>query len=136
METLTVSAIKETGILNNPTPRTWQSRECIQQGHGVAAVDGKITRPVCVRWYMGRSRNTSIVYCTVSISTDTLSTHGHGHAGGYGYDKKSAALACALRSAAVALSRSIHGTGESRQAIKAIVKYLYPDATDVTTIVG
>ena len=46
MEQLTATSIKETGILENQTPITWQSRECIQQGHGIAVVDGKDKAPV------------------------------------------------------------------------------------------
>lgn len=136
MEDLTITSLKETSILDNQTPTTWHKRECIERGDGFAVIDGKIEHPIRVRWIMGRSKNTQNVYCTVSISKGPSSTHGHGVAKGYGYDKKSAALDSALRSASVELSRSINGTGESRQAIKAIVKHLYPTATDIVTVIG
>ncbi len=133
--TLAVKSIESTNILSNQTPRSWRQKETIYQADGIAAVNGKIETPVRAHFFMGRSNNSSVVYCSVSISTNDLSTHGHGQANGYGYDKYSAALDSALRSANVQLSRSISGTGESRAALLAIVDHLYPKASD-TTVLG
>lgn len=66
-----------------------------------------------MRCWMGRSRNASVVYCTVWVWADRLYTSGHGTAGGYGYHKESAALGEAIRSAGIKLSESISGVGDT-----------------------
>jgi hypothetical protein len=134
MDNITVNNITETHILNNPTPRTWHQKETIHTANGIAVVNGRIKYAVRARWYMGRSSQASVVYCAVSLSNDDLHTHGHGSAGGGGYDKISASLGEALRSADVELSEPIDGTGRSREAIEAITRYLYPDATAIEAI--
>ena len=73
---------------------------------------GEILVPVDARFYMGRSANASVVYCSVWISKKGFYTSGRGSAGGYGYHKESAALDDALRSAGVTLDQSISGVGE------------------------
>lgn len=71
-----------------------------------------------VRWYMGRSRTASRVYCTIWGSRFS----GTGHAGGYGYDKFSAAFQKACQDAGITLDKSIAGVGDEavRQALLAI----------------
>jgi len=75
---------------------------------------------ITCRFYMGRSRSASVVYCSVWVHHEKCYTSGTGNAGGYGYHKESAALDEALRSAGVKLSRSINGTGETEEALKAV----------------
>lgn len=78
--------------------------------------------PVVARWYMGRSRGASRVYCSVWVHGQDVETSGRGWAGGGGYCKKSAAFAEALGSAGVALSEDVSGRGLSavREAVLAI----------------
>ena len=99
---------------------------------GVVFLAGQPAAPlqcaVTVRFYMGRSSKASVVYCTFWAHNATMSVAGSGRAGGYGYCKQSAALADAITAAGITMSRSIHGTGEIREAINALVEYLCPGA--------
>ena len=63
----------------------------------------KLCEVVTARFYMGRSRNASTVYCSVWVHCEGIHTAGHGTAGGWGYHKNSAALSAALTSAGVEL---------------------------------
>jgi len=84
---------------------------------------------VSARFYRGRSRNASQVFCTVWIHGRSSGT---GKAGGYGYCKKSAAFAAALEQAGIILTDDkgkpayISGTGMTavHQALKAIGRAL------------
>ena len=134
MEELIVESMKEISIMDNQTPRSWHNKETVHTAEGVAVINGTLRQVCRANWYMGHSRNANVVYCALSASNATLSTHGHGQAGGGGYCKTSASLDEAIRSAGIRLSQSIHGTGESRQAITAIVRYLHPEATDIQVI--
>lgn len=64
------------------------------------------------RFWMGRSRTASTVYCSIWVRAPGLHASGYGTTGGYGYHKESAALAYALRSAGITLSESIIAAGE------------------------
>ena len=57
------------------------------------------------RFYMGRSRTASTVYCSLWVSNfgANVDISGHGRATGYGYHKRSAALQAALDSAGIEL---------------------------------
>ena len=63
-----------------------------------------------VRLFMGRSNSASVVYCNFFVIG---LQSGAGSASGYGYDKQSAALACAIDSAGIELSKDISGVGPS-----------------------
>ena len=91
------------------------------------------------RWYMGRSREASVVYCSLWVRRPAIPNSaktgtpkegawwsGSGSTGGYGYHKGSAALDEAIRSAGITLSRSVSGTGECEQALMAIAKAMFP----------
>jgi len=67
---------------------------------------GKIVELMTIRWYMGRSRSASQVYCTVWVHHGE-DRSGSGTAGGYGYDKRSAAFADALGDANIEYSGSL-----------------------------
>lgn len=86
----------------------------------VAIKNGKIHTPVVARWYMGRSAQASVVYCSIRINTKDFHTSGHGQAGGYGYHKVSAAFADALESAGIELygspyTNAVESTKERRR---------------------
>ena len=88
----------------------------------ILIADNKETaRAVC---YMGKSRNASVVYGSVWLSSSpgAPGCAGHGKAGGYGYHKCSAAIDQAFASAGVKLSQDISGRGESaiRAALEAV----------------
>ena len=57
------------------------------------------------RFYMGRSRSASTVYCSLWVSNygANVDISGHGRATGYGYHKRSAALQAAINSAEIKL---------------------------------
>ena len=119
-------------------------KELIDAMSIVVVAPDKIPREVCTaRWYMGRSREASVVYCSVWIRRPALRSRtngetlqegawwsGSGNAGGYGYHKGSAALDAAIRSAGITLSRSVSGTGECEDALMAIAKAMYPRLKD------
>ena len=88
---------------------------------------------VTARFWMGRSSSASTVYCAIWCRGKDYWTSGKGTAGGHGYCKKSAALDEAIRSAGITLSRSVHGTGEIREACEAIARALgYKELLTVT----
>ena len=91
--------------------------------------------PLTCRWYMGRSPNASLVYCSLwagprhfKIPGGKISTNhsGHGQASGHGYCKKSAAFAHAIKTANIHLSEPVDGRGMSPvfEACRAIVRGL------------
>ncbi|AWB77297.1 hypothetical protein B7H26_04765 [Stenotrophomonas maltophilia] len=88
--------------------------------------DGMFTA-VTLRLYMGRSRGASTVYASIWVHGQysggaPYHTAGHGQAGGWGYCKRSAAAACAIKSAGIELHKSVSGVGMSavRDALLAI----------------
>lgn len=99
-------------------------KETVNSYNVVAVVKGRPVDVITCRVYMGRSRNSSTVYATVWLHGKEYHGSGSGQAGGYGYHKESAAVDTALRMAGVKLSRSIHGTGETRGALEATARAL------------
>lgn len=85
-------------------------------------------QPVDLRFYMGRSSNSSIVYACLWVYGNDLYLTGYGTAGGYGYHKQSAAFEGALASCDIELSERISGVGDEaiRSAIMAIGEALFP----------
>ncbi len=86
----------------------------------------KIAEIIDARCWMGRSASASTVYASIWIHTRDKYGAGNGSAGGYGYHKESAAIASAIDSAGIELSRPINGVGESavREALEAIAREL------------
>lgn len=80
------------------------------------------------RCWMGRSRNSSVVYAAFWVygHKTGFSASGRGTAGGGGYHKASAAIGEAIESAGITLNQSIHGVGGTaiRCALQAIVTAL------------
>ena len=64
--------------------------------------NGTLSSVVEARFYMGRSRGASVVYCSLWVQGDNYCS-GTGKAGGYGYHKESAALASAITNAGITL---------------------------------
>lgn len=64
---------------------------------------GELASIVEARFYMGRSRSASNVYCSLWVHHGDICTSGKGTAGGYGYHKESAALQGAINSAGIEL---------------------------------
>lgn len=88
------------------------------------------TEIIVVRWYMGRSSKSSVVYCSIWINASDIYFSGTGKAGGYGYDKYSASFENACESAGISISPSISGVGESavKEVLSEIGKILgYPN---------
>lgn len=103
------------------------------------------------RFYMGRSRSASTVYCSLWVWNHgaNVDISGHGRAGGYGYHKRSAALQSAINSAEIKLwgspydsedentggtpeRASIGGCGDSamRSALLAIAREARADCSE------
>ena len=99
-------------------------KETVSTYNVLAVVKGRAVNAITCRVYMGRSRNSSTVYATVWLDGKEYHASGSGQAGGYGYHKESAAVDTALAMAGVKLSRSIHGTGETREALEATARAL------------
>lgn len=68
--------------------------------------NGDLCQPIIARFYMGRSRTASTVYCSLWVHGKGVHTAGHGSAGGWGYHKASAALQEAMCSAGIELTGS------------------------------
>ena len=114
-------------------------KELIDATSVVVFAQGELHEVCTARWYMGRSREASVVYCSLWVRRPAIRNatktgyikegawwSGSGQAGGYGYHKGSAALDGAIRLAGITLSRSISGTGECEEALMAIAKAMYP----------
>ena len=71
---------------------------------------------ITVRWYMGISSKSSVVYCSIWINASDIYFSGTGKAGGYGF---STSFENACESAGISISPSIHGVGEG--AIKEVL---------------
>jgi hypothetical protein len=103
----------------------------------VPGEDGRFAHPVEARWYIGRSKSASVVYCSVWLrSAGGPCWSGRGTAGGGGYHKESAAFEDACRSAGVTFTKEVGGVGESavREAALALAKALgYEGPMDVVT---
>lgn len=99
----------------------------------VAFEDGEFRRPVTARWWVGRSRSSSSVRCTIWASNSHHSFNGHGSAAGFGYRKASAALQAAIDSARIKLEFPIDGCGDSAEdeALTAIARALGYGTTTV-----
>ena len=85
------------------------SRLCV-----VGKQNGELFSIVEARFYMGRSRDASTVYCALWVYGKETYCSGRGKAGGYGYHKESAALAGAIRSAGIQLTGANYETHEGR----------------------
>ena len=114
-------------------------KELIDATSVVVFAQGELHEVCTARWYMGRSREASVVYCSLWVRRPAIRNatktgyikegawwSSSGQAGGYGYHKGSAALDSAIRLAGITLSRSISGTGECEPALMAIAQAMYP----------
>lgn len=105
-----------------------RNKELIHGYKVIAFNNGEFEEIIDCRLLMGRSQSSATIYCNLWIHArkPELWLHTSGSAGGYGYHKQSAALADALRSASIDLSRSINGVGETamRAALIAIANKL------------
>jgi hypothetical protein len=108
----------------------WRDKELIRsfQVFDLEALDynNRPKRVIDCRLYMGRSNNSSMVYCLLWISPiDGTWVEGSGSAGGYGYEKQSAAIGDAIMSAGITLERDVSGVGleAAKIALEAIAEY-------------
>ncbi|MCO5735908.1 hypothetical protein [Stenotrophomonas maltophilia] len=104
-----------------------QEKETIDTYNVVVRTEEGMFTAITLRLYMGRSRGAQTVYASIWVHGQysggaPYHTAGHGQAGGFGYCKRSAATACAIKSAGIELHKSISGVGESamRDALLAI----------------
>lgn len=119
MKPIKVTNIKAS---TNNVKYAYEKKELIS-GFSLLGLRKNTTRDlVTIKFYTGRSRNSSIVYCNFWASDDRNTFSGSGTAGGGGYHKASAALQEAINSSGIRLNTPIDGRGDSsmREAIKAI----------------
>ena len=101
--------------------RNMDNKETIQRWNLIAFDDDKFKELATIRWYMGRSASSSVVYCTLWVTSHTFrKTHddwtdasGSGSAGGGGYCKVSAAFQDALNNAGIFADEGIAGRGDT-----------------------
>jgi hypothetical protein len=137
------ATLPTTNDISNAT--NWSGKkELIDAMSVIVVTPDKRPQEVCTaRWYMGRSREASVVYASIWVrrpairnaedtgwAKDSAWWSGSGNAGGYGYHKQSAALHEAIGSAGITLSRSVSGTGECEEALLAIAKAMFPRLKD------
>lgn len=111
-------------VIFDKARRTGIHQTAMQEGYELDPGAG-LREAITVRWWMGRSANASMVYCSVWVRTrDGGDLSGRGSAGGYGYHKESAAFDDAVTSAGIKLRQSVHGCGDGsvRHALQAIAK--------------
>ena len=102
-------------------------KEEIRQMLVVGRPFGKMKVLLDVRWYRGRSKSASTVYCSFWLSRPDRNVYrltGSGRAGGCGYDKPSAAFNDAIRNSGAKLSWPFAGVGSSasEEAALALVR--------------
>lgn len=88
--------------------------------------DGRVVEPVTLRWYMGRSKGSSVVYCILRFGNGEIYKAAYGQAGGYGYCKFSAAAQEAFSAAGVEVDNNFGGTGMAsvRSAVLSLAEHL------------
>jgi len=103
-----------------------REKETVRRDVVVALSKGELTDTIDARWYMGRSSQASVVYCSIWVKGKNQYFSGHGNASGYGYHKESAAFQAALDSAGIELSKSVAGVGDSAisNAYRAVARAL------------
>lgn len=79
---------------------------------------GELASIVEARFYMGRSKNSSVVYCSLWVHCGEIYTTGTGKAGGYGYHKESAAMGAAIRNANIQLFGSPYTNPEGGEDLE------------------
>ena len=93
-------------LTSNNVSNGWnysRDKELVSAYSIIGKIDGKLREVVTARCYMGRSKNSSVVYASLWTHGTGISIAGHGKAGGYGYHKESAAIAGAISSAGIEL---------------------------------
>lgn len=103
-----------------------------RQFTGVTLEAGKIKEAVILRIYSTDSR----CYACLWTYGNGIYKNGSAYAGGYGYHRGSAAAAYAIENAGYILSEAIDGRGYDsvREAVKAIVRLIYPGAALVDVL--
>ena len=104
--------------------KNFDKKELIRTLTAVVNTKDGLKTPFHAKFYMGRSTNASVVYCSLWAFGNNIKCSGHGKAGGYGFHKPSAAMQAALDSAGIKLSLPINGVGSTamENAAKAIIK--------------
>ena len=101
------------------------TKEIMREMNACVISKGKIINPITARWYMGRSKSASVVYCSLWVTGSPIYLGGHGKAGGYGYCKFSASFNEALTSAGIkTIECSGRGMSVVRDAMISICKGL------------
>lgn len=117
-------------------------KELVEEYSAVVISNGEIKNPVTVRWYMGRSKSATKVYCSIwvhsspiSVSGPPIAVSGHGTASGDGYCKKSAAFARACENAGIeTIDADGRGMSVALEAIESICEALGYDGK--VTVIG
>jgi hypothetical protein len=96
----------------------YDKKELVACYLGLTVKDDKPYRSVTVKFFMGRSSNSSTVYCNFWIDNkdsdgNFIYCNGSGQAGGYGYDKISAAFQDALDDSGIKTKEKIGGVGST-----------------------
>ena len=78
-------------------------KELVNRWQVIGLKNGEQKAIIDCRCWMGRGRNSSMVYASVWINDNGIHRSGNGSAGGYGYHKASAAIDGAIQSAGVEL---------------------------------
>jgi len=102
-------------LIDVSNARRPENKEMTDSWDAVVCYKGEIRTPVTVRCYMGRSKNSSVVYACIWAHGLKNYVSGSGHAGGGGYCKRSAAIAAAIADAGIKL----YGSPYSREDTKA-----------------
>lgn len=92
-------------------------KETISTLQVIGRMGGELRTIVTARFYVGRSRTASTVYCALWVDGPGYCS-GKGTAGGYGYHKQSAALASGIKSAGIALTGANYAHSDTRVDFK------------------
>lgn len=88
-----------------------KNKETVNELKALTIRKNEISEVITARFYMGRSAQSSVVYCCLWVSGKCS---GSGQAGGYGYHKESAALDAAIKSAGIELYGTPYKSGKQR----------------------
>lgn len=109
-------------INTSEADRSWESKELVHKATLVIfdKASDCIYYPVQAKWYTGRNRNASRVYCIVYTPAGRCT----GWAGGGGYDKQATSLANALFDAGYRFDTPIDGGWmQTQEAMIAIAEF-------------
>jgi hypothetical protein len=92
----------------------YRGKEIVNSLSIVVNTRNGLETPISVKWFIGKSAGSSVVYCSFWLNGRKRHIAGHGRAGGGGYHKESAAFQDAISSTGLTLHGDVYGRKVTR----------------------